>query len=78
METLIFKPVGLHWAKKKNISVFANIQRRNTNGNVSLMTFSFFGTVTENTQLFIKETNKSHPTTKFTAEIWKNEITSLD
>ena len=37
------------------------IQHRNTNENVSLMTFPFFGTVTEKTQLFIKETNKSHP-----------------
>ena len=37
------------------------IQHRNTNGNVSLMTFPFFGTVTEKTQLFITETNKSHP-----------------
>ena len=37
------------------------IQRRNTNGSVSLVTFSFFGTVTEKTQLFLKETNKSHP-----------------
>ena len=37
------------------------IQHRNTNGNVSLVTFPFFGTVTEKTQLFLKETNKSHP-----------------
>ena len=37
------------------------IQRRNTNGNISLMTFPFFGTVTEKTQPSIKETNKSHP-----------------
>ena len=37
------------------------IQHRNTNENVSLMTFPFFGTVTEKTQLFIKETNKTHP-----------------
>ena len=37
------------------------IQHRNTNENVSLMTFPFFGIVTEKTQLFIKETNKSHP-----------------
>ena len=36
-------------------------QHRNTNENVSLMTFPFFGTVTEKTQHFIKETNKSHP-----------------
>ena len=40
------------------------IQHRNTTGNVSLMTFPFFGTVTEKTQLFIKETNKSHPKIK--------------
>ena len=37
------------------------IQHRNTNGNVSLVTFPFFGTVTEKTQLFLKETNKSYP-----------------
>ena len=37
------------------------IQHRNANENVSLMTFPFFGTVTEKTQLFLKETNKSHP-----------------
>ena len=37
------------------------IQHRNTNGNVSLVTFPFSGTVTEKTQLFLKETNKSHP-----------------
>ena len=37
------------------------IQHRNTNENVSLMTFPFFGTVTEKTQLFIKETNKFYP-----------------
>ena len=35
--------------------------RNNTNGNVSLVTFPVFGTVTEKTQLFLKETNKSHP-----------------
>ena len=37
------------------------IQHRNTNGNVSLVTFPFFGTVTEKTQLLLKKTNKSHP-----------------
>ena len=55
----------------KTVVSFANIYKteteknliplRNTNGNVSLMTFPFFGTVTEKTQLFLKETNKSHP-----------------
>ena len=43
------------------------IQNRNTNENVSLVTFPFFGTVTEKTQFFLKETNKSHP---------KNEVHS--
>ena len=40
------------------------IQHRNTNENVSLVTFPFLGTVTEKTQLFLKETNKSHPKNK--------------
>ena len=63
---------GVALGKKRSVS-FANIhmaetetnliQRRNTIGSVSLMTFSIFGTVTEKTQPFIKETNKSHPTT---------------
>ena len=49
---------------------FANIYKAETETNliqhkyqwnISLMMFPFFGTVTEKTQLFIKETNKSHP-----------------
>ena len=55
------------------------IQHRNTNGNVSLVTFPFFGTVTEKTQLFIKETKTNPiPKIKSTAKIWNNEINFLD
>ena len=37
------------------------IQHRNTSGNISLMTFPLFGTISEKTQRFMKETNKFHP-----------------
>ena len=48
--------------------------------NVSLVTFPFFGTVTEKTQLFLKETNKSHPKNEVHGRNMKinNEITFLD
>ena len=58
---------------------FANIYKAETETNliqhkyqwnISLMMFPFFGTVTEKTQLFIKETNKFHPKKSMsTAEI---------
>ena len=54
------------------------IQHRNTNGNVSLVTFPFFGTVTEKTQLFLKKLKNPIPKIKSTAEIGNNEITFLD
>ena len=70
METIIIKPMELHLGIKTAMN-FANIykaetetnliQHRDTNGNVSLMTFPFFGNVTENIQIFINETNESHP-----------------
>ena len=43
------------------------IQHRNTNGNVSLMTFPFFGTVTEKAQPFMKQLINPIPKIKSTA-----------
>ena len=54
------------------------IQHRNTNGNVSLMTFPFFGTVTERPNLLLKKLTNPIPKIKSTPEIRNNEITFLD
>ena len=54
------------------------IQHRNTNGNVSLMTFPFFGTVTERPNFLLKKLTNPIPKIKSTAEIRNNEITFLD
>ena len=48
------------------------------NGNVTLMRFSLYGTVTYEVDRFIEQANTFHQTIKFTAEISENEITFLD
>jgi len=46
--------------------------------NVTLMTFSLYGTVTYEVDRFIEQADTFHQTIKFTAEISENEITFLD
>ena len=45
------------------------IQQSDTNGNVSLMTFPFFGTVTEKIQILLKKLTNPIQKIKHTAEI---------